>query len=347
LATVYRRGRVYWVRFRTNGHHVRRSAHSSSKTEAVAFLRQLLIEYAAKARGDSPRRRYEEAVARFFSEATITPGTRLAYRGSDKALRPLAQNRYLDEIDRRVLGEFISRRKQAGITDTTIRKDLAFLSSLCAMSVRWGWLGTNPVTALNKRSLKTSRPRTRFLIPSELDRLLTAAAGHIRPAIVLAIETGLRKEELFSLTLSGIDLARREIRLDHTKSGVPRRVPLSDKAITTIKALLDQPQRPDTPYLFAKSDGSRFVDMKNGFVAARKRAGLTNFRWHDLRHTFASWFVQDGGDLYHLSRILGHATVQMTTRYGHLRTGDLHSELRRVAQNRTQEHEIRDQRPTL
>jgi integrase/recombinase XerD len=280
-------------------------------------------------------------VERFFSEATITPGTRLAYRGSHKAFHPLVQNRYLDEIDRRMLGEFISRRKQTGTTDTTIRRNLAFLSSLCAMAVRWGWLGTNPVTALNKRSLKESRPRTRFLTPAELDQLLTATADHIRPAIILATETGLRKEELFSLTLSGIDLTRREIRLDHTKSGVPRRVPLSDKAVTTIKALLNQPQRPNSPFLFAKADGSRFVDMKNGFVAARERAGLTDVRWHDLRHTFASWFVQDGGDLYHLSRILGHATIEMTARYGHLRTGDLHSELRRVAQNRAQEHEIR------
>ena len=82
--------------------------------------------------------------------------------------------------------------------------------------------------------------------------------------------------------------------------------------------------------------------MKNGFVAACKRAGVTDFRWHDLRHTFASWFVQDGGDLYHLSRILGHATIDMTARYGHLRTGDLHSELRRVTQNRTQEQKIRN-----
>jgi integrase len=214
------------------------------------------------------------------------------------------------------------------------------------MAVRWGWLGTNPVTDLNKRALKASRPRTRFLTPAELDQLLTATADHIRPAIILALETGLRKEELFSLTLSAIDLARREIRLDHTKSGIPRRVPLSDKAITTIKGLLGQPQRPNTPYLFAKVDGRRFVDMKNGFVAACKRAGVTDFRWHDLRHTFASWFVQDGGDLYHLSRILGHATVQMTARYGHLRTGDLHAELQRVAQNRTQEHRIDSARTT-
>jgi integrase/recombinase XerD len=80
--------------------------------------------------------------------------------------------------------------------------------------------------------------------------------------------------------------------------------------------------------------------MKKGFNAACRRAKITGIRWHDLRHTFASWFVQSGGDLYHLSRILGHSTVQMTTRYSHLRTGDLHAELRRVTQNRPQEHLI-------
>ena len=138
---------------------------------------------------------------------------------------------HLDEIDRRVIGEFVSARKSAGISDSTIRSNLAYVSSLCAMAIRWGWLGTNPVTAMNKRSLQTSQRRTRFLTPSELDQLLAATASHIRPAIILATETGMRKEELFGLTLSRIDLARREIILDVTKSGMPRRVPLSDKAL--------------------------------------------------------------------------------------------------------------------
>jgi integrase/recombinase XerD len=342
MATVYRRGKVYWVRFRANGHHVRRSAHTSSKAEAAAFLRRLLAEYAHRARGDTPRHRYEEAMERFFSEATLKPGSLVAYRNGHKAFSRFAQGRYLDEIDRRVLGDFVSERKSAGISDGTIRSNLAFISSLCAMAVRWGWLGTNPVTTFNKRGLKTSRRRTRFLTPSELDRLLAVTATHIRPAIILATETGIRKEELFSLTLPHIDLIRREITLDLTKTGMPRRVPLSDKAISVIEDLLSPRPRPDSPYLFAKADGTRYVDMKNGFDAARKRAGLSSLRWHDLRHTFASWFVQDGGDLYHLSRILGHATIEMTARYGHLRTGDLHSELRRVAQNRTQEHETRN-----
>jgi integrase/recombinase XerD len=340
LATVYRRGGVYWVRFRANGQHVRRSDHTSKKSEATAFLQRLLAEHAANARGDRPRQRYEDAVERFLLEATIRPKTRACYSSSDRACRPTFEGRYLDEIDRRSLGEFVSKRKQSGVSDTTIRRDLAFLSSMCSMATRWGWLDTNPVTSFGKRTLKEARPRTRFLSDPEYEALLANAAEHVRPAITLAVETGLRKEELFGLTISAIDIARREIRLDETKSGVPRRVPLSDAAIATIKAILTQQGRPKTLYLFVKPDGTRFFDMKKGFAAACRRAKITGLRWHDLRHTFASWFVQSNGDLYHLSRILGHATVQMTTRYSHLRTGDLHAELRRVAQNRPQDHLI-------
>ncbi len=340
MAIVYRRGRVYWVRFRANGHHVRRSAHTSKKTEAAAFLQRLLAEHAAKGRGDRPRHRYEEAAERFLLEASIRPTTRAGYASNDRACRPTFEGRYLDEIDRRLLGEFVSKRKRDGVSDTTIRRALAFLSSMCAMATRWGWLDTNPVPTFSKRTLKEARPRTRFLSRAEYEALLATAAAHVRPAITLAVETGLRKEELFSLTVPAIDLAHREIRLDQTKSGVPRRVPLTDTAVATVKALLGQHGRSTTPYLFAKADGSRYAQMQEGFNAACRRAKIAGMRWHDLRHTFASWFVQSGGDLYHLSRILGHSTVQMTARYSHLRTDDLHAELRRVAQNRPQHHMI-------
>src|SRR5690348_2152405 len=133
MATVYRRGKTYWIRFRANGHHVRRSAHTSNKAEAAALLRRLLAEYAARARGDTPRHRYQEAVERFFSEAGLRPGTLKVYRNGHRAFTPFARDRNLDEIDRRVLGEFVSARKSAGTSDSTIRSNLAYLSSLCAM----------------------------------------------------------------------------------------------------------------------------------------------------------------------------------------------------------------------
>lgn len=340
MATVYRRGDVWWVRFRSNGQHIRRSAHTSKKAEAQAYLQRLLDEAATKSRGDNPRHRYSEALERYFAEASIKPKTSRCYMSSSRALGPTFEPLNLDEINRRTIADFVSVRKRSGVSDTSIRRDLAFLSSLCAMAVRWSWLDTNPVTAFNKRALKESRPRTRFLRPKEFERLLAVSSKELRWALILAVETGLRKDELFGLTTGDIDLSRRELHLERTKTNSPRRVPLSARAMQTIQEVMAAPERPGSPYLFCKPDGSRYGDMKKGFANACRRAKIVNFRWHDLRHTFASWFVQRDGDLYRLSRILGHSTLQMTTRYGHLRTADLHSELEKVAQFRSQEHLI-------
>lgn len=341
MAGVYKRGDVWWVRFRRNGTHVRKSAKTTRRTEAQAYLERLLAEHAGRARGDVPRHRFEEAVERYFQETRVRPRTLSSYRSNSRTLAPTFNALHLNEITRRVIAEFVTARKRAGVTDTTIRRDLAFLSVICSACGRWGWLDTNPVTTFGKRGLREGRPRTRFLTQAEFDRLLAAASLSLRPAIVLAVETGMRREELFGLTITAIDLNRREVHLERTKTGSPRRVPLSDNAIKAIKGLLDEPGRPRSSYLLCKADGSRYCDMKKGFGGACRRAKVTNMRWHDLRHTFASWYVQRGGDLYRLSRILGHSGLQMTARYGHLRVEDLHEEIGRVAQNRPQERLIR------
>jgi integrase/recombinase XerD len=338
MATVYRRGDVWWVRFRSNGQHIRRSAHTSKKAEAQAYLQRLLDEHAKKARGDdAPRHLLGEAMEQFFDEASLKARTLESYRFNSRVCARLLGHLHLDEITRRTLSEFVSTRKRSGVTDATIRRDLAFLSSVLSMANRWGWVDTNPVTSFNKRSLKESRPRTRFITREEFGRLYEAASEDLKPILILAVETGLRKEELLSLTVASIDFRRRELHLEMTKTNTPRRVPLSAKALDTIRELLERRSRPRSPYLFCKSDGTHIGNPKKAFSGACRRAGIQDFRFHDLRHTFASWWVQGGGDLYRLSRVLGHTTLQMSARYGHLRTDDLHDELNRVAQKRSQE----------
>lgn len=336
MASVYKRGGVWWVRFRLNGVHVRRSARTSKKAEAQAYLHRLLEEQAKSAQGDRPRHLLTTAMDRYFEEATLKPGTLKTYRYNSRVVGRLLGHLHLDEVDRRALAEFVATRKRTGVTDATIRRELAFIGSVFSMADRWGWADTSPVTLLNKKALKESRPRTRFLAREEFGRLHAAASPDLKPILVLAVETGMRKEELLGLTLSSIDLRRREIHLQNTKTSSPRRVPLSSKAVETIQSLLEQRHRPRSSYLFCKSDGTRIGNPKKGFAGACARAQIADFRFHDLRHTFASWWVQEGGDLYRLSRILGHATLRMSARYGHLRTDDLHQELERVARRRSQ-----------
>ena len=341
MGTVFRRGRVWWVRFRIGTEHIRRTARTEKKAEAQAFLLRLMDEHAAAARDERPRYTYAEAVERFFGETSIKARTKASYRSNDKACRPTLGSLRLAEINRRALADHITARKQSGVTDATIRRDLAFLSSLFSAAIRWEWLDTNPVTAVSKRSLKEARPRTRFLTQAEFASLKRAAPDYLKPILTLAVETGMRREELLGLTVRAIDLERREIHLDKTKTNAPRRVPLTDTAVVTVESLLNAPNRPSSPYLLCKADGSRHVDPKRAFAATLKASGIKDFRWHDLRHTFASWWVQGGGDLYRLSRVLGHSTLQMSARYGHLRTDDLHDELRTLAQKRSQERQTK------
>lgn len=338
MASVYKRGDVWWVRFRLGGVHVRRSARTTKKAEAQAYLHRLLEEYGQASRGEAvARHQLTEATDRFFEEVRLKASTVETYRFTNRTISRLLGHLHLDEINRRTLSEFVAARKRTGVTDATIRRDLAYLGSVFTMAVRWGWADTSPVTAFNKKGLKDSRPRTRFLTRDEFVRLHEAASPDLRPILVLAVETGLRKQELLGITIADTDLRRRELHLRDTKTSVPRRVPLSAKAITTIRSLLEAPGRPRSPYLLCKQDGSRLKDPKKAFTGACSRAEIKDFRFHDLRHTFASWWVQDGGDLYRLSRVLGHTTLQMTARYGHLRTDDLHDEFERVAQKRSQD----------
>lgn len=339
MSALYKRGSTWWVRVSIGGKQIRRSAKTTSKVEAAKFMRQMIEEETRKAASDGvPKHTVKEAIQRFFIEATVKKGTRRTYTSNSRNWLDAGYGDLtLDQIDRHVISDFVKIRKEAGVTDTTIRRDIAFLGTVLSMCISWGWIDTNPVTALSKRFLKESPPRTRFLSRAEFNRLYAVASADLKPIMVFAVETGMRKEEILSLTVDALDLRRREVHLQETKTNSPRRVPLSDKAIEVIAELLARPNRPQTKYLFCKTNGTRFLCNKVGFKAACERAGIEDFRFHDLRHTFASWWVQAGGDMYKLSRVLGHKQLQMTARYGHLRTDDLHSEIDRVAQKQAQE----------
>ena len=211
----------------------------------------------------------------------------------------------------------------------TIRRYLATLSSLFSFAERRGWLGSNPLLRFDRRSLPDAAPRTRFLTHEEYRRLLAMSDEHLRPLLTLAVATGIRLEELLSLRWEQVALDRRELRLAITKSKRPRVVPLSVQAVAILVA---SGRGSAGSYVFTNpATRDRYRNIRKSFKTACSRAGIRDFRWHDLRHTFASWAVQSGTDLYPLSRILGHSTLQMSARYGHLATEQLHKAVQEVA----------------
>ena len=168
--------------------------------------------------------------------------------------------------------------------------------------------------------------RARYLSDDERDRLIAACEESrckiLAPMVKFALFTGCRQGELIGLRWRDVDWHRRQLALvgddgtRHTKNRQGRSVALSASAIAVLRDLKKH-RRTDTDRVFAGRNG-RAVFPRGSFVEAVKRAGLEDFRFHDLRHTFASYLLMSGASLAELAEALGHKTLAMVKRYAHL-----------------------------
>src|SRR3569833_2216921 len=182
----------------------------------------------------------------------------------------------------------------------------------------------NPVSG---RKLKEPEGRVRWISRAEAVALLASAtregqAGHLPDFIRLALHTGCRKNKLLKLEWRRGDLHAGLFHLEarHTKTARRRSVPLNAEARAALmnRARIRATYCPDSPWVFTHEDGSRLLDVKKSFRTACRRAGIADFRIHDLRHTCAAWLVSAGVPLMSVRDLLGHASIKMTERYAHL-----------------------------
>jgi integrase len=173
---------------------------------------------------------------------------------------------------------------------------------------------------------KAPNGRTRYLTEHEIQKLLAACAAsrnqHLACMVTLAINTGMRKSEILNLTWERIELdtdlgCNARITLYETKNGEPRGVPLNLAAGAALSALEPEAQK-RIGRVFKRKDGLDWGQIRTGFEKAVERAGLSNFRFHDLRHTAASHLAMRGRPLKEIQEILGHKSFSMTLRYAHL-----------------------------
>ncbi len=205
------------------------------------------------------------------------------------------------------------------VKPATVNREMTLLKHMLSKAVEWKLLSTNPFRGI--RSLNVPTRMERILELHEETRLLAACGGirswHLRPVIVLALNTGMRRGELLSLEWEQIDLMRRRIRILNAKTtSSERSVPMNS---TVYGLLCDLAQKRTSKLVFPskRRDGNRFLDLKKGFMKAVTLAGLPKIRFHDLRHTFATRLVQAGVDIITVQHLLGHARISMTARYAH------------------------------
>ncbi len=202
----------------------------------------------------------------------------------------------------------------------TANRYMAALSHALTIAVtEWGWLDDNPMRKVRK--LKEPRGRLRFLTEDERPRLLEACKAHspaLYSIVVLALSTGARQGEILNLNWRDIDLARGMIVLEETKNNERRAIPLQGHALELIKEM-SKVKRIDTGLLFpSRKDPSKPLYVQSIWRATVKRAGIEAFRFHDLRHSCASYLAMNGASLAEIADVLGHKTLQMVKRYAHL-----------------------------
>ena len=326
MAGIYKRGKVYWARAQRAKHEHRESLKTSDRRTAESRYRDWLERLNALAWGDRPRRTFGEAVERFIAEhcATIKPASARRYAVSLKMLSETFEPLFLDQITREKLSDYESWRREAGASAPTVRRDLACLSSLLTSCEEWEWTedGWNPVPGFMrrraKRGLKEAPPRTRYLTEPEEAALLSAGSPAVRQAIVVAVNTGLRMEEQFSLTWPQVDFRRGIIlTTKRTKSGRARAVPMPAPVAQILTQLTGQRTigKVASLYVFRHDTGERLLNMKKGLAGAVARAKLEDVHWHDLRRTAGCrWLQRDGRSMEEVSILLGHSSVKVTER---------------------------------
>jgi integrase len=201
----------------------------------------------------------------------------------------------------------------------TVNRYLAALSYVFTVAVKeYGWIDNNPVLKVARK--KEAAGRTRFLSDDELIRLLDACRKsvneHLYDVVLLSLATGGRAMEVRGLRWTDVDLKAGTITFRQTKNGEVRAVPVRGEALSMLKRRA-KVRRLDTALLFPGRKPQHPVEFRRSWGSALKQASIEHFRWHDLRHTAASYLAMSGCSPVEIAEMLGHKTLQMVRRYSH------------------------------
>jgi integrase len=224
----------------------------------------------------------------------------------------------LQDIDRSVVSSLAHKKIATGVTNATVNRMLSFLRALLNMAaVDWDWLPSSPKVRL----LREPTRRIRYLKKTEAVRLLRELPEHLSAMAAFSLATGLRRANVTGLEWSQVDMSRQLawIHADQAKAGRSLAVPLNTDAMRVLLTRVGRHPK----YVFSYQ-GERVTQVSTAaWYKALKRAGISDFRWHDLRHTWASWHVQNGTPLFALQELGGWGSTEMVRRYAHFSVGNL------------------------
>ncbi|HBO84014.1 MAG: hypothetical protein A2073_03650 [Deltaproteobacteria bacterium GWC2_42_11] len=329
---LYKRGDVWWTKIMFNGALIRKSTGTVNK--------ELARKIALKIKGDivsgewfkkDPAETilFAEVWDKYLKEDARYKAPRTYQRAiqvGDSHLLSAFANLTLSEITPAVLSAYKAKRLEAGVKIGTAAKELHFIRRVFSLCKReWQLVKQSPFEFF--KMPKFNDQRVRYLEHGELDRLLFHCPAWLKSIVTLARYTGMRRGNILSLTWSQVDFQNRVITLgaEDTKNRERLIIPLAETPYNVLAGMKNaKVVSIICPFVF-NQDGKPYNphQLSMAFNRACRRAGIENFRFHDLRHDFASNLVQRGNDLYVVQHLLGHKDGRMTQRYAHLRLENL------------------------
>ncbi len=319
-----RRGKskVWQMSFHVNGKQVRRSTGTMDKRVAERIYAKLKTRLAEEEWFDfdeGKKRTFEELAEKYEQQVGKEQKSWISARSYFMQLKEFFGAYTLSKITPALIDDFKQLRKAKGVKPATINRQLNILKRMLNLArKRWQWLKEVPVIEME---LNADKKRVRHLSFDEFHRLLDSCDDWLKDLVSLAAWTGLRQGNVLHLKRAQVNLSARTITIegDTMKNGEPLIIPLAEPAYEVLVNAL-QVVRIDSSYVFCNSDGKPFynVVVRRAFNRATEKAKLKDFRYHDLRHCYASWTRQAGVDLDTLADLLGHKDTRMTRRYAHI-----------------------------
>jgi integrase len=312
--SLRKRGSVWWIDIATpSGERVRRSTETGNRAQAQELHDKLKSEvWRLQKLGDRPRRLWQDAAVRWLREQSH----KASLEDDKEKLRWLDRylaNRELESINRALIDAITEAKRADGCSNGTVNRTLALIRAILRKCARdWEWLDRAPAVRL----LKEPTRRIRFLNRHQARALLRELPPHLRDMANFTLATGLRAANVTGLTWEQVELSRKLawIHPDQAKARKAIAVPLNDTAMQVVR---EQRGKHPTRVFTYKGRPVKQVN-KRAWYNALKRSGIEDFRWHDLRHTWASWHVQGGTPLFALQELAGWETEKMVRRYAHM-----------------------------
>ena len=322
---IFKRGKTWWIDFASpNGQRIRRSTGTGDKKQSKEFHDKLKANlWRIQKLGERPERTWQEAAVRWVNQ-TVHKADKHKDLSKLRYLDQFLGNKLLSEIDRDML-TLIADTKMSEASASTANRYMALVRAILRASRdQWEWLDRIPSVPMFKEPKK----RVRWLTKAEAQTLVDELPPHLADLTVFTLATGLRQSNASLMRWDQVDLDRAFawIHPDQSKSGRAISVPLNEDAMRVLKRRCGK----NPVYVFTYRDKPVARTSTKAWYAALERAQIEDFRWHDLRHTWASWHVQNGTSLQELMELGGWASFEMVLRYAHLASDHLAEAAKRI-----------------